>query len=121
MPELPGQTLLIPAFVDDSTLFLAEAGQISHALSIITEFGALSVLHVQPNKSQLIFLNRAVTVKRYEGIEVVAPGGTTRYLGYEIGTGNLDNKNWVLQIQKIQRCLLTATRVRPVWRTEFSY
>uniref|UniRef100_M4BM98 RxLR effector candidate protein n=1 Tax=Hyaloperonospora arabidopsidis (strain Emoy2) TaxID=559515 RepID=M4BM98_HYAAE len=106
-----GASAPISAFVDDSTLFLAEAEQILHALSIVTEFGALSVLRVQPNKSQLVFLNRAITVKRYEGIEVVAPGDSTRYLGYEIGTGDVENKSWSLRIQKIQRRLLTATRV----------
>ena len=34
-----------------------------------------------------------------------------RDLGYEIGTGELVNKNWAQRIRKIQRRLLTATRV----------
>uniref|UniRef100_M4C326 RxLR effector candidate protein n=1 Tax=Hyaloperonospora arabidopsidis (strain Emoy2) TaxID=559515 RepID=M4C326_HYAAE len=38
-------------------------------------------------------------------------GGTTRYLVYEIGTRDLEHKNWAIRIQKIQRPLLTATRV----------
>ena len=42
---------------------------------------------------------------------VVPPGGTTRYLGFAIGTGGLNYKNWALRIQKIQRRLLTATHV----------
>ena len=48
-------------------------------------FGALSGLHAQSVKRKLIFLNRAINVGRYEGIEVEPPGGTTTYLGYKIG------------------------------------
>ena len=66
---------------------------------------------MQPAKSQLLFLNRSVKLERYEGIAVVPTGETTRYLGYEIGTGELVNKNWAQRIRKIQRRLLTATRV----------
>ena len=38
-------------------------------------------------------------------------GATTKYLRYEIGTGQLANKNWAQRIWRIQRRLLTATRV----------
>ena len=92
-PGLPGQKHLFSAFVDDSTLFLANAGQIPHALRIVTAFGALAGLQVQPSKSKIIFLNKSISTERYEGIEVVPTGGTARYLGYEIGTGELENKN----------------------------
>ena len=95
----------------DSTLFLERADQIPHALDIVRAFEELSGLHVQPTKSQILFLNRAIKVKEYEGIAVVPPGTTTRYLGYEIGTRELVNKNWALRYQRIQRRLLTATRV----------
>ena len=64
-----------------------------------------------PTKSKIIFINRAITIECYAIVEVVPPGGTIRYLGYEIGTGYLENKNWAIRIQKIQRRLLTATRV----------
>ncbi|CAI5707472.1 unnamed protein product [Peronospora effusa] len=68
-------------------------------------------MRIHPSKSQLIFLNRSVKLEQYEGIDVVPTGETTRYLGYEIGTGELVNKNWAQRIHKIQRRLLTATRV----------
>ena len=97
--------------MDDSTLFLEQADQLPHAMRIVNAFGALSGLHVQPDKSKILFLNRSVKLRSYEGIEVIPPGGTTRYLGFEIGTGGLENKNWALRIQKIQRRLLTATQV----------
>ena len=78
-PRLPGETHFFSAFVDDSTLFLAKARQIPHAFSIIHAFGALSGLQVQPTKSKIIFLYRAITIECYAGIEVVPPGGTTRW------------------------------------------
>ena len=55
-PGRPEMTYLFSEFVDDSTLFLERAERISHALTIIRAFGDLSGLHVQPAKSQLIFL-----------------------------------------------------------------
>ena len=74
-----GQTHLYSAFVDDTTLFLESAEQISHTLHVVRAFGALSGLHDQPAKNQLIFLNRSVMIERYAGIGVVSPGYTTRY------------------------------------------
>ena len=97
--------------MNDTILFLETAEQIPHALHVVRAFSALSGLHVQPAKSQLLLLNRSVKLERYEGIAVVPTGETTRYLGYEIGTGELVNKNWAQRIRKIQRRLLTATRV----------
>ena len=71
----------------------------------------MSGLSVQRDKSQLIFLQRAISVAQYEGIAVFPAGQTTRYLGYAVGTGDLENQNWALRIQQIQRRLVTATRV----------
>ena len=42
---------------------------------------------IQSAKSQLILLNRSLKLERYAGIAGVATGDTTRYLCYEIGTG----------------------------------
>uniref|UniRef100_A0AAV1V694 Reverse transcriptase domain-containing protein n=1 Tax=Peronospora matthiolae TaxID=2874970 RepID=A0AAV1V694_9STRA len=111
VPGTVDRTHLFSAFVDDSTLFLDTEKQILHALGIIQAFGNLSGLHVQPAKSKLLFLNRAISRASFAGIDIVPSGATTRYLGYEIGTGPLDNKNWAHRIRTIQRRLLTATRV----------
>ena len=94
-----GQTRLYSAFVDDTTLFLESAEQISHTLHVVRAFGALSGLHDQPAKNQLIFLNRSVKIERYAGIGIVSTGDTTRHLSYNIGTGKVVNKSWVQLIR----------------------
>ena len=58
---LPGQTHLFSAFVDDSTLCLANAEQILHALRLVTAFGALTDLQLQPSKSKVFFLNKSIS------------------------------------------------------------
>ena len=51
---------MFSAFVDDSTIFLEEAGQLDMALGLLSRFGALSGLVVQPVKSKLIFSEHGV-------------------------------------------------------------
>ena len=45
------------------------------------------------NRQRVSFLKRSVKLERCAGIAVVPTGNTTRYLGYEIGTGELVNKD----------------------------
>uniref|UniRef100_A0AAV1TKQ1 Reverse transcriptase domain-containing protein n=1 Tax=Peronospora matthiolae TaxID=2874970 RepID=A0AAV1TKQ1_9STRA len=106
-----GSTTFFFCLVDDSTLFLEKYEQLPRAIRLVKAFGALSGLHVQPDESKILFLNRSVILKQYEGIAVVPPGDTTRYMGYEIGAVELVNKDWALRIQKIQLRLITATQV----------
>lgn len=111
VPGLPEETHIFSAFVDDSTIFLEHANQLAPALGLVKRFGQLSGLHAQPTKSKLIFLNKAVKQYEFEGIEVLQEPNTTRYLGYEVGTGQLTNRNWADRIRKIQRRLLTASKI----------
>ena len=111
LPGVHTKTHIFSGFVDDSTLFLHKACQLRPALDIIMQFGRLSGLQVQPAKSQIIFLNTAIHQLTYQDIAVVTPSTTTRYLGYQVGTGKLRNINWVLRIKSAQRRLFTATQV----------
>ena len=36
---------------------------------------------------------------------------TVRYTGYEVGTGDLQHRNWALRIRKLQRRLSTASTI----------
>jgi hypothetical protein len=108
------------AFVDDSTVFLTEAKQLPHIMAIVEDFGRQSGLRVQPTKSKIIFLNTAVEMETYQGIPVLKHGDTTRYLGYEVGTGELTEVNWAAQIRKIQRRLATATQLSTSVETRVS-
>ncbi|CAI5712945.1 unnamed protein product [Peronospora destructor] len=74
----------------------------------VRRFGELSGLSVRPAKSVLIFLNAAVVISDYEGIPVLRHGQTTRYLGYQVGTGDLVDANWALRIRNVRKRLATA-------------
>ena len=45
------------------------------------------------------------------GIPVLQQADTVRYLGYQVGLRPLRNCNWALRIRKLQRRLMTASRV----------
>ena len=97
--------------MDDSTVFLDKACQLDQALGIVSHFGNLSGLVAQPAKSKLIFLNKGVRLQTFCGISVLQPVDTVRYLGYEVGTGDLQHRNWALRIRKLQRRLFTASTI----------
>jgi hypothetical protein len=111
VPGSAGDTHTFSAFVDDSTVFLQEAKQIPRVMQVVKQFGRLSGLQVQSTKSHLIFLNKAVKETTYCGLPVVPSGETVRYLGYEVGTGELTDVNWAGRIRAVQRRLATATRL----------
>ncbi|KAE9036079.1 hypothetical protein PR001_g9006 [Phytophthora rubi] len=111
VPGGDGATHKFSAFVDDSTVFMQEARQLSRVMNIVKKFGRLSGLQVQPTKSKIIFLNTAVVLHEYEGIPVLRSGDTVRYLGYAVGTGMLADVNWAVRIRNIQRRLATATQL----------
>lgn len=52
-----------------------------------------------------------VSLAGYEGLSVLQSGDTTRYLGYQVGTGELKDANWAVRLRTVKRRLATATRV----------
>ena len=85
-------------------------------MEIVHWFGELSGLCVQQKKSVLIMLNTAVDLAGYAGIPVLRHGDTTRYLGYQVGTGDLVGANWALRTRNIRsasRQQLPSLRVWP--------
>ena len=80
-------------------------------MDLVIRFGNLSGLRVQPDKSQILCLDPAITQSHYAGIRVVGSNETTRYLGYHVGTGEITNANWALRLRNVRRPLLTATGV----------
>ncbi|GMF51547.1 unnamed protein product [Phytophthora fragariaefolia] len=110
---VPGQPETIhtfSAFVDDSTIFLRFAHQIKPVLDLVKRFGQLSGLHVQPQKSQIIFLNSGYP-QQLRGNSGGRPQRDNQVLGVPIRDSNLINVNWALRIRNVQRRLLTATTV----------
>ena len=110
-PRFPDHEQKFSAFVDDSTVFVHRADQLPHVMKIAHRFGALSGLCVQPAKSVLILLNTALDLTDYAGIPVLRYGDTTRYLGYQVGTGDLEGAIWALRIRNIKKRLETAATI----------
>jgi hypothetical protein len=102
---------LISTFVDDSAVFLKQGKQLPRLMQLLSEFGQQSGLHVQPTKSSYICLNKAVTQKQRCGIPIVGHGETVRYLGIQIGTGNITQANWEDRLQKLRTRLIIAAKV----------
>ncbi|KAF1329275.1 Rxlr effector protein, partial [Globisporangium splendens] len=102
---------LISTFVDDSAVFLKQGKQLPRLMQLLTEFGQQSGLHVQPTKSSDICLNTAVVQEQRCGIPILKHGETVRYLGIQIGTGNITQANWEDRLQKLRTRLIIATKV----------
>ncbi|KAF1328106.1 Rxlr effector protein, partial [Globisporangium splendens] len=102
---------LISTFVDDSAVFLKQGRQLLRLMQLLSEFGQQSGLHVQPTKSSYICLNTAVVQEQRCGIPILKHGETVRYLGIQIGTGNITQANWEDRLQKLRTRLIIATKV----------
>ncbi|KAF1328392.1 Rxlr effector protein, partial [Globisporangium splendens] len=102
---------LISTFVDDSAVFLKQGKQLPRLMQLLSEFGQQSGLHVQPTKSSYICLNTAVVQEQRCGIPVLKHGETVRYLGIQIGTGNITQTNWEDRLQKLRTRLIIAAKV----------
>ncbi|KAF1314195.1 Rxlr effector protein, partial [Globisporangium splendens] len=102
---------LISTFVDDSAVFLKQGKQLPRLMQLLSEFGKQSGLHVQPTKSSYICLNTAVVQEQRCGIPILKHGETVRYLGIQIGTGNITQANWEDRLQKLRTRLIIAAKV----------
>ncbi|KAF1314926.1 Rxlr effector protein, partial [Globisporangium splendens] len=102
---------LISTFVDDSAVFLKQGKQLPRLMQLLSEFGQQSGLHVQRTKSSYICLNTAVVHEQRCGIPVLKHGETVRYLGIQIGTGNITQANWEDRLQKLRTRLIIAAKV----------
>lgn len=101
----------VASFVDDTSVFLGKATELSRLLQLLDKFAALSGLRVQPRKSIIIGLNTACTQERSHGIPVLQHGRTTRYLGVQVGTTDTTAANWSDRVRKLRTRLGMATAV----------
>ena len=95
-------------FVDDFSIFLEETRYLKETKMELKCFGRHSGLELQPDKSVIIPLNKAIRATQAYEIPILQPGETTRYLGIEVGVRNLRAVNWELKIRKITRRLAIA-------------
>ncbi|KAK1929575.1 LINE-1 retrotransposable element ORF2 protein [Phytophthora citrophthora] len=112
--EIPGSggcKHVFNGFVDDCTVFLSASRQIEPLNHLLKRFGELSGLNVQPQKSIVIPLNAAWDQRRCHGYPVLAKGGVTSILGYQLGTHDTTQHNWDVRVQNIKKRLQVATSV----------
>ena len=94
---------LTSAFVDDTAIFLNQAKDTKKTMSVVEQFGDLSGLKVQQQKSHFISLAKEIQHIKYEGIPVLPEGATTRYLGVQVGIANLTDINWNRRIEQVKK------------------
>ena len=97
-------------FVDDSALFLNEARHLAAALRLLDSFGQASGLQVNKQKSHGIWLHAKQLSAVYSGIPFLGPNDTTRYLGVQVGLGDLRAVNWEYRRRKLLARLWFAVR-----------
>lgn len=79
------QQRIFAGFVDDSTLFLRQAGQLGRCLQTLKRFEKASGLRVQPTKCQGVWLNTACGETELGGLPFLLHGQKTRYMGVQVG------------------------------------
>lgn len=99
------------AFVDDSVVFAEQGRMLADVERTLDEFAALSGLRVQPTKSHAIVLNERYTDTTIGQFPVVATGETVRYLGVEIGLGDITSPNWAKRMEKLKKSLGRASQI----------
>ena len=104
------QSRAFSGFVDDSALFLRAGSKLQDVLLMLDHFAKASGLHVNRAKSHGIWLHRRLRMDSYEGIPFLVDGATTRYLGVQVGLGDLTAPNWDFRIRKLSNRLRFAER-----------
>ncbi|KAJ0401385.1 hypothetical protein ATCC90586_002558 [Pythium insidiosum] len=97
-------------FVDDSAICVRDGAMLPTVLGVLDKFAALSGLAIQPAKCVAIPLGDT-QVPAATDLPVLAPEARTRYLGIQIGRGELGPANWERRLHAIQVRLNIANRV----------
>ena len=99
------------AFVDDSVVFVRHGHMVKQVVNRLAAFAHVSGLMMQEKKSYAISLNTAVTASHLGPFALVPRGQKVRYLGVEVGLGDLEHPNWEKRLEKIRKRLGIAWRV----------
>ncbi|RHZ13501.1 hypothetical protein DYB37_009729 [Aphanomyces astaci] len=112
IPDGPAITPLIcNAHVDDTALYLRHLKSLPIVLDLLHRFGAMSGLKVQPHKSFGICLNTAHHPTRIHDIPFIGGGARRRYLGLQVGLGQLADSNWAHCYQStVQRLRVASSK-----------
>ena len=105
-------------FVDDFAIFLEHTRFLGETKAVLHKFGTHSGLHLQPKKSVIIPLNKAIKTHEAYEIPILQPGDTARYLGIQVGVSNLRAINWELKIRKVARRLAIARTLSNTFQTK---
>ena len=87
-------TITAWGMVDDTVVQIRRGDQLDQVLPLLETFGEMSGLQLQKTKSIVISLDTGMQDTHLRGIPVLQPGDTTRYLGIQIGHGDITSPNW---------------------------
>ncbi|RHZ31594.1 hypothetical protein DYB26_011165, partial [Aphanomyces astaci] len=105
--------LICNAHVDDTAIYLQRLSSLPWILRHLQDYGDMSGLHIQLQKSFGICLNTFHTPKVVHGIPFVSGPDRRRYLGIQVGLGSLSDANWSLCYQSIEERLRLAN-IKPL-------
>ena len=106
--------------VDDTVIQLQRGAQLKQVLPLLDDFGAMSGLMLQKTKSMAISLDTGMKEPQIRGIPLLQPGETTRYLGIQIGHGDICGPNWerALAATKTKMGMAAKITLTPVLRAK---
>lgn len=113
-------TITAWGMVDDTVVQLQRGHQLDQVLPLLETFGALSGLLLQKTKSIAISLDTGMKDTHLRGIPLLQPGETTRYLGIQIGHGDIINPNWdrALATTKSKMGMAAKVALTPIFRAK---
>ncbi|RHZ29268.1 hypothetical protein DYB37_011355, partial [Aphanomyces astaci] len=97
------------AHVDDTDIYLRSLDSLPLVLDVLHRFGDMSGLKVQHHKSFGLCLNTAVRDSEAHGIPFIYGRMRRRYLGLQVGLGDLVDDNWDACLQSTERRLRVAS------------
>ena len=111
-------TITAWGMVDDTVVQLRSGAQLDQVLPLLAEYGEMSGLQLQKTKSMAISLDTSETGTHIRGIPLLHPGETTRYLGIQLGHGDLTHPNWdkALTTSKAKMGMAAKAALTPILR-----
>ena len=106
--------------VDDTVVQLQQGAQLDLVLPILEAFGDMSGLLLQKSKSMAISLDTGMKDTYIRDIPLLQPGATTRYLGIQIGHGDIHSPNWdrALLATRAKMGMAAKVTLTPIFRAK---
>ena len=113
-------TITAWGMVDDTVIQLRHGQQLDRVLPLLDAYGEMSGLMLQKAKSMAISLDTGALETHLRGIPLLQPGETTRYLGIQLGHGDITHPNWdrALAASKAKMGMAAKVALTPIFRAK---